>query len=228
MITILHGDNEPQTHGVVVEQIASARQKGVDVVRLDAKKIEIGILETAIGTDALFAAEKLVIIDNLFSLPKSKRKDTLLEWIRTHDASELHILLVEKKTLTATQLKSLPQAAVIIHKHPAILFQWLEAVGTQSPIKELEMLHAVLEREDAELVFIMLIRQIRTLLSFVCDSVFDGPPFLRGKVASQARHFTKTKLLMLHARLLELDEGQKTSKNTMSLAHNLDLLVVEL
>lgn len=228
MITILHGDNEPQVHAHVVEYMQAARKKNADVVRLDAKKIEITNLEIAIGTDALFAIEKTVVIDGLFSLPKSKRKDTLIEWLREHDTSEVFVILAEKKTLTATQLKSFPHAAAVVFKHPAILFQWLETFGTQPVAPSLEMLHKVLEREDAELAFIMLIRQVRILLSFVSDGVFDGPPFLRGKVASQARYFTKAKLLALHARLLELDEGQKTSKNTLTLAQNLDLLVAQL
>src|SRR5260221_12151798 len=185
MISILHGDNEPHMHAELVKRITFAREKNVDVIRLDAKKIEITHLETAIGTDALFSTEKLINIDGIFSIPKSKRKDALIKWLQDHDAPEISIVLTEKKILTATQLKAFPLAKATVFKYPAILFQWLETVGTLPPTQSLEIFHQVMEREDSELAFIMLIRQVRTLLSFVADGVYDGPPFLRGKIASQ-------------------------------------------
>src|SRR5258708_19571287 len=169
MITILHGDNEPQMHAELVKQMTTAREKSVDVIRLDAKKIEISNLETAIGTDALFSSEKLIVIDGLFSLPRSKRKDALTLCLQDRDAPEITLILTEKKTLTATQLKSFPSAKVTVFKYPAILFQWLETIGTIPPARALEVFHHVLYREDSDLAFIMLFRQVPTLLSFVSN-----------------------------------------------------------
>ena len=228
MIVILHGDNEALIHTEFVKYLDQARKDGKDIVRLDAKKVEISNLETAAGTDALFSLGKLVCIDGLFSLPKSKRKDGLIAWIREHDGADITFLLIEKKALTVPQLKSFPDAKATIFKYPAVLFQWLETIGTTSPARSLALFHAVLEREEAEVCFVMLIRQIRTLLAFVADGSYDGAPFLRQKIASQARHFSKDKLLALHGKLIELDEAQKKSRNVLSLSACLDLILVEL
>lgn len=228
MIFVFHGDNEPALHGELFKYIQTAKDRGVEVIRLDAKKIDVPILETAVGTDALFASDKLVVIDGLFSLLKSKRKDELMNWLKEHDAPTLSLFLTEKKTLTATQIKIFPSAQVKVFKYPAILFQWLESIGTVPPVRIIEMFHAVLEREDAQLCFIMLIRQVRTLVAYVVDGTFDGPPFLRGKIASQARQFSKEKILALHSTLLEIDLAQKTSRNVLSLDQNLDLILAEL
>lgn len=228
MITIFHGDNEVLLQDTLVREIENARKRHADIVRLDGKKAELSDLERSIGTDVLFSSEKLVIVERLFSLPKSKRKDALFSWMREHSTPETALFLIEKKLLTATQLKVVPEAKVVAFKHPKVLFQLMESLGTLPPAKMLPLFHAVLEREDVEFVFIMLIRQVRVLLSFVSSGTFDGPPFLRAKLAFQAKHFTKEKLLVLHSQLLYLDEQQKTSKNPLPLAHNLDLVLVQM
>lgn len=228
MITILHGDNDSALHLDLFARLKAAKEKGIDVIRLDGKKIEVSSLETAIGTDALFAIAKLVVIDGLLSLPKGQHKNGLIDWITTHDAVDVNLILIEKKVLTAAQLKAFPKAKAVIFKLPAVLFQWLETFGTLPPDQALELFHQVLAREDVQLAFIMLIRQVRTLLAFAADGSYDGPPFLRGKVASQARFFSKEKLLALHSRLLIIDSEQKTGKDSLSLVQNLDLLLVSL
>lgn len=205
--------------------IQSAQTQGFEVVRLSAKRITLGDLESAIGMDALFATKKAVIIDGLFSLPRGKFKDSLVAWIKEHDSPEVELILTEKKALTATQIKSLPQAKAQLFKYPAVMFHWLEGIGVLPPAKSIVLLHQVLEREEEQFAFIMLIRQVRTLLAYVCDGVYEGSPFGRGKVASQARHFTKARLLVLHSQLLELDIKQKSSQLTMPLAANLDLIL---
>ncbi len=225
MITILHGDHEIKISEEVFKLIQTAQSNNVEVVRLNAKKITTGDLETALGMDALFASKKAVFIDGLFSLPRSKFKDSLIAWIKEHDSLETDLYLIEKKALTATQLKSLPTAKQQVFKYPALLFSWLENIGVVPSANSMETLHKILEREEEQFVFIMLIRQVRTLIAFVFDGVYEGPPFLRAKVASQARHFSKEKLLAFHSQLLDLDEKQKSSQLTMSLTANLDLIL---
>lgn len=225
MITILHGDHEVKISDEVSKVIQLAQQNGASVVRLQAKKMTLNDLETALGMNALFATKKIVIIDNLFSLPKSKTRDTFISQIAAHDAAEVDLFLIEKKALTATQLKYFTQAKQQLFKYPALLFTWLESIGVVSPAQSITMFHQILEREEEQFIFIMLARQIRMLLAFVCDGSYDGPPFLRGKLASQARHFTKEKLLSLHSALLALDENQKASQLSMTPAANLDLIL---
>ena len=81
--------------------------------------------------------------------------------------------------------------------------------------------------QDAEFVFVMLIRQIRMLLAYKSDGIYDGPPFGRGKIVKQSEKFTLEKLVALHKRMLEIDFGQKTSRSALTLAQEIDLFLTE-
>lgn len=225
MIRILHGDHEIQIYKELSKLLENSKTQGAEVVRLSAKKLTIPSLEIALGTEALFISRRIIIIEGLLSLPKSNLKNSLLSLVTKHDNSELEIVLVEKKALTALQLKGVPNAEVSNFKYPSILFSWLEGVGVVPAKQSSQLLHKLLETEDEQLVLIMLTRQVRTLISYAFDGIFIGLPFLRPKVANQAKHIGKERLLRLHTALLELDEKQKSSSLSMSLVANLDLLL---
>lgn len=228
MLTIIHGDDEVKIHACLVGKLEESKKKGIEVIRLAGKGLSIENLENAIGTQELFASEKLVVIDGLLSLPKSKLKEELLGWVKTHDSDTVHVILIEVKILTATQLKQLPDASVTVFKVPVLLFQFMETIGLVSAPKAITLFHGILVTQDPEFVFVMLIRQVRMLLAFVADGTYDGPPFGRQKLTKQAAVFTVEKLLVLHRKLLEIDSRQKTSKNSLSLVQEIDLLLTDL
>jgi DNA polymerase-3 subunit delta len=100
-----------------------------------------------------------------------------------------------------------------------------------------EMLHRLLEEQDALSIFGMVVRQFRLLIQ--TREVLDKgareqdiarelkiSPFVARKLAPQAQHFTQTKLEAIFRHLLELDEAAKTSQIEPELA--LDMLVVSL
>jgi DNA polymerase III delta subunit len=228
MLTILHGDDEVKVHGALVREIETAKERHVQIVRLSGKGLSISDLENALGTQELFASEKLVIIDGLFSLPKSKNKDELIAWIGNQESKNKNqggtqAILVEGKVLTASQLKSFPTAKVSVFKLPMMLFQFVESIGLSKPEQAITQFHAVIETQDAEFVFVMIVRQVRMLIGFVADHAYDGPPFGRQKIERQARAFTLEKLLRLHAQLSDIDFRQKTSRNALTLVQEIDL-----
>ncbi len=51
------------------------------------------------------------------------------------------------------------------------------------------------------------------------------PPFMAAKLRRQLQTFTEQQLLQLHRKLLELDLEQKTSRQPLSLAAQLELLL---
>lgn len=225
MITILHGDDEVKVHAECVRLLDSAKKSGTQTVRIDGKSLTIEVLENSIGTQELFATKKLVVIDRLHSLPKSKLKDTFIKWIASHSDELIDIVLVENKLLTVTQLKQFSSANVQVFKLPQLLFSWIESLGMIPKDKLITQFHQILETQDAEFVFAMLIRQVRQLLLFVSDGSFSGPPFARGKLEKQARKFSEPQLLALHEKLLKIDMGQKTSRSTLTLPQEIDLFL---
>lgn len=107
MIRILHGDDEVKIHSALSVILSDATSRHVQIERVDAKRTNFPELESLLGTDQLFATERIVVIDGLLGLPKSKAKDELLDLVA---GSTTEIVCVEKKIATIPQLKKFPKA----------------------------------------------------------------------------------------------------------------------
>ena len=117
------------------------------------------------------------------------------------------------------------------------VFDFVDALAAGNGGMAQRLLHRLLENEDAFSLWGMVVRQFRLLLQ--AREVLDGRgskedvvtalgvhPFVAEKTADQARRFTLATLEIIHHKLLEIDEGVKTSQVTLDLA--LDMLVAEL
>lgn len=225
MLTILHGDDEIAIHKELSRILADVNARGVQVVRVDAKGLTLPILESMLGTQELFASEKVVVIDRLHGLLKSKVKDELIDVIANKADGDTQIILLENKALTATMLKKFPTARTQIFKLPMLLFSFVDALGMQPHPRLISTFHQIIATQDAEFVFAMLMRQIRMLIAYVSDGSYSGAPFGRAKIAAQAKLFTIEKLLGLHQALLAIDIGQKTSSSPLTLTQEIDLFL---
>ncbi len=228
MFSILHGDDEVKVHNELLRQIDVAKKSGVQIVRLQAKKLSIADIDTALATQELFATEKLVIIDSLHGLPKSKFKDTLIDYIASTIQKIdplISVVFVENKILTATQLKKFPTANAQIFKLPVLLFTCMDSLGLKKPSELISLFHKVVETQEPELVFAMLCRQIRMLLLYASDGIYEGAPFGRSKIERQSQAFTLDVLRQHHQKLLLIDHGQKTSRSSLSLTQEIDLFL---
>ncbi len=228
MLTILHGDDEIAIHKELSRQIADANARGVQVVRVDAKGLTLPILESMLGTQELFATEKVLIIDRLHGLLKSKAKDELIQLtadrLQTTDEM-MSVILVENKVLTATMLKKFPSANAKVFKLPMLLFSFVDSLGMQPPARLITSFHQVIQTQDAEFVFAMLMRQVRMLVAYISDGSYSGAPFGRAKIATQSSKFSLERILALHSQLLAIDIGQKTSRSALSLTQEIDLFL---
>ena len=232
MLTILHGDNTVQSRNELAQLINLAKNNSQEIVRLDAKKIAIPQLEQALGSDSLFGNSQLIIIETLHSLPRSKKKNALIDLIAktNHSSENIEIILWEKRALTATMLKKLPQAKAKMFKLTNQLFKWLDSFSPNNKTKttQLKTLHRAINDNGDHMCFVMFIRQIRLLIQAKDNGKIKGPPFMITKLRKQAQAFTLEKLIDLYNKLLEIDLKMKTSQNKLSLAQNLDLLIINL
>jgi DNA polymerase-3 subunit delta len=117
------------------------------------------------------------------------------------------------------------------------VFELVDALGQKDGKKAQHVLHQLLEDEEPLQLWGMVIRQFRLLLqaremldehSTALDvqktlGLFD---FVAQKVCSQAGRFSLSTLESIYHRLLEIDEGAKTSQVPLDLA--LDTFIVEL
>lgn len=117
------------------------------------------------------------------------------------------------------------------------IFEMVDALGEGNGRRCQEMLHRLLKEQEAISILGMIVRQFRLLL-LANEVLGQGGndalvarelkihPFVAGKVALQARHFTLPVLEAIYRRLLEVDEAIKSGQMEDILA--LDLLVARL
>jgi len=126
---------------------------------------------------------------------------------------------------------------VSIYSAQASIFELVDALGQKDGKKAQGILHLLLEEAEAFEIWGMVIRQFRLLLQAreMLDEHASGPEiqkalrlheYVAPKVCSQAGHFSMPDLESVYHKLLEIDEGAKTSQVPLDLA--LDTLIVEL
>jgi len=117
------------------------------------------------------------------------------------------------------------------------VFDLVDALGMGEARKAQSALHRLLDEEDPFALWPMIIRQFRLLLQAREILEAGGSrsqvqqelglrDFVAEKVIQQARRFSLSALEAIYHRLLEIDEGAKTSQVPLDLA--LDTLVVEI
>ncbi len=117
------------------------------------------------------------------------------------------------------------------------VFELVDALGQGDGKKAQHVLHQLLDEEDAFELWGMVIRQFRLLLQAreLLDAGASMPEvqkalgiheFVAQKVTNQAKRFSLSALESIHHKLLEIDEGAKTSQVPLDLA--LDTFIVEL
>lgn len=227
MFTILHGENLPKSRQKLVELIQESKNKGQQIKRLQAKKLTLAELETALMAQDLFGNTQVVVIEELHSLPTSQRKKDLITLL---SKAQIPIILWEKRALTKTMLKKFPQAKDTEFKISKTLFAWLDSLDgkTKNKTSQLKLFHQTIETEAPELCLVMLARQIRLLIQAKEGEKISGPPWMAQKLQRQNQKFTFSQLLKIHQNLLILDIKQKTSQLSLELAAELDLLLLRM
>jgi len=207
--------------------ISSAKQKNQEVIRIEAKELSESSLESTLGSGDLFGTKKIVAIEGLHSLPKSKKQKDLIKMCSQSDLHE--IVLWEKRSLTKTMLKPFSDWQVFEYKISKTLFAWLDTLGKKSnDTKKLQLLHDALNADGDYFCFIMLIRQFRLLIQAKTGEKIAGAPFMVTKLKNQANNFSLDELLDIYKNILNMDYQQKTSKSLLGLNQWLDLLTIKL
>jgi DNA polymerase III subunit delta len=127
--------------------------------------------------------------------------------------------------------------AVCIVTSQQSVFDFVDALANGNGKSAQHLLHRLLENEEAFSLWGMVVRQFRLLIQ--AREVLDGRgnkedvaralavhPFVAEKTTQQAARFSIESLESIYRRLLNIDEGVKTSQVTLDVA--MDMLVVEL
>jgi len=225
MLKIIHGENQVASRKKLVELIEQAKKQNKEIVNLNAEKIDRAKLESALLSESLFGHEKLLVIEGLYSLPKSKKKD---EFISLISSASIEIILWDKKLLTKTDLKKLPaELENYEFKITPKMWSFLDNLSTNPKAKNamIKLFKESVEGDSAEFVFLMIARQIRILIQIKENNPPKMAPFMLNKLNKQAKEFSLNKLLDLHQKLYLIDQKQKQSTGLLSLESELDLFL---
>lgn len=226
---IIHGNYLSASRNFLNSKIKASLVK--EVIRLEGKKVSLTDLKQALESQSFFGTEKLVVLENIFSSPKSNRKNETLDYLKKADGNT-DIIIWESKKIDGRILKSFtPKFKIRLFEIPFFIFKLLDSLSPFNKKNSLELLHQCLKTEPPELIFYLISRRVRDLI-VAADLGKNGlsrfQVWQQQKLIAQAEKYNIAQLLKWHKILLILDYQQKTGQSSFSLGSSLDLLLASL
>lgn len=230
MITLIHGSDTAASRKYFLDE----KEKFADAMILDADKVNLTDLTQIFDGGGLFGETKYVFIEQF--LTKRKKSADYKEIITylEKSAGENTIFLWENKELEIGTIKALKQPLIKAFKLPQTLFQLLDELRPGNGQQLVKLFHQTIESAEIEMVFFMLVRQIRLLIALsdqsnnetTIDEIKRMQPWQRGKLQKQAASFSSEELLDLYTKLYQIEAGQKTGGLNSPLASAIDFLLL--
>ncbi len=223
---ILHGENVILSRQKLEEIINDF--KG-EIIRLEGHQINLTQLKQAAESQSLFDEDRLVLVENIFFRRPSQEKENLIRYLK--EIRPKGLIVWEAKTIDGRTLAPFKGVKTEKFELTRQIFKFLDSLIPHNLQKSLHWLHQCLKQDLPEMIFYMLIRQVRLLLmakDLGAKGLIRMAPWQQNKLLHQAEKFELQKLLWLHQTLLKIDYEQKTGRAVMPLASQLDLLIASL
>lgn len=229
MLTIIHGENLIKSREKLFQLKQRAQNAHQQLTTILAKNLNWQNLENALYANDLFGQEHCLIIEELHSLAHSKQRSNFIRLIQAA-SQNLELILWEKKTLSSSHLKNFQQAQVFAYPMGKALWNFLDNLNPLVKTKKQQLLSLkqAIEQDSAEFCFIMLSKRVSELIALKMGADISLHPFVKNKLIKQHQAFSLKKLLAFHQELYQLDKKIKHSQNLLSLASELDLLLINL
>jgi DNA polymerase III delta subunit len=230
MILLIHGADIAASR----KFFSDKKETSPHAISLDGEKVTITDLLQIFEGGELFSESKTVFIEQLLSKRKKSNELTQLLTIIENHASGHTIVIWEGKELEKSALTHFKTAEVRVFKLPQTLFTFLDNLKPKNNKQLLTLFHQTLETTEVEMVFFMLVRQIRMLLALLenanqpIDELKRLAPWQRTKLERQAAAFGKKKLIKLYQSLFSVEVAQKTGNLTANLVTTIDFLLADL
>lgn len=222
MIYLFHGDDPAASRN----NLFTLKQKQIDIRELNGEKITPKDLETILGTENLFGEEAL-LIENLFSRPRSKDKDSCIELLKNYNGSRT-IICWDKKALTKATTAKFPKTwKVVESKPPALLFAFLDSFKPGNYQQARQLLSDLRANSEDGLIFVMLSRHVISLIQAQSATTLKLPPWQIGKLKSQASLWSEGALIHVVDELHRIDLQIKTGTTKLDQGSQLDILLLQ-
>lgn len=227
MIDLYHGSNQAESRKKLLKRVAQAKLSEKEVVWINGKTVEPNQLIQALESSSLFGSDRLVVVENLVTRPKSKTKDKLKQILKNN--AKANLIVWEEKKVDGRKLRAYPFNNVDESKAPKIIFKLLDSLSPKKPQQILKLYHQTLNSADAQMIFYMLVWRWRDLLiAKTAPKQVKGASWQKARLFSQAKRFKLKKLLFIYSRLLKIDRNLKTGQSPHDLESELDFLIADL
>ena len=224
---LFHGDNQAKSRKAFVEERERAKKKGLEAVVIVDRQINLTDVKQAVESGGLFGVDRVVFIEGLVGGRASGEKTAVVGYLKEERPE--NVLIWESKKVDGRKLRGWQDVKVEEFKVSKNVFRFLETIGPGKQSTFLPLWDQVLSDEPVELVFFLLLRQIRQLISLASDEDgFGGPGWLKNKLQQQASVFGLGGLLKLHEKLYRLEIENKTGSGVLPLSTRLELLLISI
>lgn len=226
MITVAHGSDTSSSRNFYINE----RNNSKSYILID--KVDYDQIYQSLEGDSLFEGNKSVFVENFFSNIKSNSNEfkKIVELINTK--KEKNIFFWEGKELTKIQQLVFKNSLVKTFNFPSNLFAFLDSLkpGNNRSIILLKELESSME---TELIFYMMVRQFRLLLSVfdsknLVDEAKRLQPWQKSKLLTQAELFGKDKLIERYRKLYKIDYQTKFGLTPFNLSASIDIFLANL
>jgi len=190
MIYIFHGDNHKDSRQATNQLIDSFQES--NTLRLDYKKTDLETVNNFLQGTTLLSSQKTLLLNNFFSITKAK--DKLITLIKK-STPDTNIIIWQNKKLTATQLKTFPNAKIQLFHLPNYLWDCINAVKPKNLPVFLPLYKKVIAQNLYDLFLYLLKNNIRKRISGYSP-------------------FPRPQLIKIYLQLIDLDYKNKSGQLT--------------
>lgn len=229
MIAVIHGDDIVASRKKLTSLVNNLQ--GYERISLVGKNTDITDVIQVFEAQSLFGQKKLIVLEEFLETKDKPLIASLLNHLKKDQAHE--VIFWEPKEIKKELLALFPKIAQrFFFKQDQPLFRFLDAIGPGNTKQMISLFHDVTKSESIELVFYMIIRQFRLLLSVASGGAISEvkrlAPWQRSRLERQARQFPPERLPVLYRKLFQIEREVKTGLNALPLSASLDLFLANI
>jgi hypothetical protein len=210
MLTLIHGDHQSKSRQELQNHIAKAKLAGItDIITHDGRSCSLTDIIQTIESQSLFGdSKRLTIIEFLFRRRSKTELKQITDYLCKLSPKDAVVIVWEDRQLSAAQSKALINFTPAAFPLPKIIFKLTDAFTPSANLPNLlKLLNQACDSDSAELVLIMLARQLRL--------------HLQKKARSYGTPFPTNRLISMHHQLAQIDIRNKSGKLALDLKSEL-------
>lgn len=227
MILLIHGDNVKSSRDLYF----SKRQPFENATPLPGDELPFTSLLQELGSGGFFGVDTPLFIENLLTKKKGDELAAIVKLL-SEQSDTREIVLWEGKEVDKKTVTNLGKITNSLHKIPQNVFAFLDSIRPKNTKQMLLLFQESLVTNDPEMIFFLLIRQVRLLFALQTGAVIEETkrlaPWQQGKIKKQANFFSEEKLQTMYSDLFTLEKKMKTGGLTLPLEKEIDILLLKL